>query len=134
MLNFIDAIKGHPTTKIFRVVDSASDRPRDWQLEPIEDDSLEGDEGFYILKAFNILSRENVQDCYIDISLPERINDYVYFIKHGKVRRGYRYEFPGEVISAVPVNRSGNYELFYSKVAPEIGIQVLREGLKVAKT
>lgn len=69
-----------------------------------------------------------IRDGYIDISLPERITDDAYFLDGKSLAVGYSYEFEGDIICAVPINCFGTYELFYSKVDPNIGIEVLQEG------
>jgi len=61
--------------------------------------------------------------------LPERIADYAYFLESGHLRRLYLHEVEGEVISAVAIDAFGLYELFYSRTAPDLGVEVLRAGL-----
>ncbi len=58
----------------------------------------------------------------------ERINDYAYFIQDNRIFKVYSHECEGDIISAVPIAGYGNYELFYSKIYPEIGINILKEG------
>lgn len=47
-------------------------------------------EAFYVLGAMNILSKTDVRRCYIDLSTPERINDYAYVLDGGELRFDYR--------------------------------------------
>ncbi len=136
MSGLIDAITSHPETKFFRVVDSESDCPQDWKLELLPADILsdaDSDEyWYYIMKAFNVLPDGMIRDCYIDMSLPERLSDYAFFVENASLRFGYHHEFPGEIIAGVALDCFGVYELFYSRTRPDAGIDVLRRGLAVA--
>ena len=69
----------------------------------------------------------------MDISLPERINDYAYFIDGDELRYDYPRRIGGEIIPAIAIDGFGVYELFYSKNAPELGIEVLKRGLAASK-
>ncbi len=128
MATLIEAVTGHPNARIFLVKEHVYDEP-DWDVEPLDGTVLVADSGFYILKAKHILPDGTIQDCYIDMSLPERIVDYVYFFEGRSLRLADLRSVPGDVICAVPIDCFGDYELFYSKIDPEVGIQVLREGL-----
>jgi hypothetical protein len=74
---------------------------------------------------------KTVKNCYMDISLPERINDYAYFVEDNELRQVRPHKVPGNVIPAIAIDCFGVYELFYSKIAPEVGIEVLRRGLSL---
>jgi tetratricopeptide (TPR) repeat protein len=135
MASFVDAISSNPNLKYFRVRDSKADHPRDWELEPLQTELLTDEEGdsFNVIKALNVLPNGTIRECHIDISLPERITDYAYFLENGALRYGYHHEFPGEIIAAAALDCFGVYELFYSRKRPELGIDVLRRGLAIAK-
>jgi hypothetical protein len=77
-MKLIKALARYPGTRIFRVEHSEVDQAN-WEAEPIDSAVLLESEDFYIVKAKHILSNGAIQDCYMDISLPERINDYTYF-------------------------------------------------------
>ena len=78
-----------------------------------------------------VLLGRRIGNCYMDISLPERINDYTYFVADEDIRQKYTHEVNGDVIPAIAIDCFGDYELFYSKIAPEVGIEVLRRGLGI---
>ncbi len=124
-----EAIIGHPTVRIFRVDNSESDQKSEWDVQPVDAPVLSERDGFFIIKAKNILPDGTIRDCYIDISLPERISDYAYYIRGGSLKARYHHEFEGEIICAVPISSFGGYELFYSKAQPDVGIEILKAGL-----
>ena len=66
-------------------------------------------------------------------SLPERINDYAYFLHGHEIEFRYTHECDGDVICAVPIDCFGVYELFYSRIAPDLGIDVLHKGLALSQ-
>lgn len=129
---------------IFRIGETAdfeSDDFLNWPLEPLygatlsEDHSLvEGVlDGYFVVKAIHITGVGQAEDCYINLTAPERISDYVFLHRDGKIIRRYIHEAEGEVIAAVGVECQGLYELFYSRKEPDIGLGVLRNALKLAK-
>jgi tetratricopeptide (TPR) repeat protein len=127
-----DAFQYHPRTRIYEVLDSTSEAYREWDVQPIDTPLLLPKEGYYLIAGKNILPDGTVLDRYIDMNLPERISDLVFFDHGEPLRVCHRHEADGDVISAVPVEKSGNYELFYSKINPELGINILRQGLSHA--
>ena len=126
------AIAQYPEIRIFRVSEDSDDNQRNWEVEPINSAVLLESEDFYIVKAKHILPDGAIRDCYMDISLPERINDYAYFWDGGSLKVYYPYELKGDIICAVPIDCFGFYELFYSKINPDIGIEILKEGLSIS--
>lgn len=137
-MKFIEAIERYPKITIFEIGDHDNDDKSQWDLVPIKNEILlepawEPEKlPFYLLKAKQILPDGSVLDCHMDMSLPERISDYIYFVQEEKVAFGYVHSFPGDKICMVPIDCSGDYQLFYSKLKPEIGIEVLRQGLAIA--
>ncbi|MEJ2156912.1 MAG: hypothetical protein P8X96_16365 [Desulfobacteraceae bacterium] len=121
--------------RIFRVEDSEefdSDNFIKWDVTPIETDVLLEQDGLFILRAFQIKGPNEKIDCFIDLTMPERIADYAYFIGSGNVERKYLHECDGNVICAIPIDGHGVYDLFYSKINPDLGLSVLRRGLELA--
>lgn len=132
---FLKSIAASPHTKAFRVLHPHADEPQDWQLEPLDVEVLsdDGQDGFYVIAAINVLPDARADKCYMDMTLPERINDYAYFIEATQLRYDRPYKFDGEIIPAIAIDCVGVYELFYSRTAPEIGIDVLKRGLAASK-
>ena len=126
---------------IFRVDqenDFASKGFLDWILHPIQAKTLSAKDcpdnvldGYFIIKAIWIKENGELQDCYLDLTMPERISEEVFLLRDNEIIRQPNYK-TGEVVPAVAIEGFGVYELFYSRINPEIGIQVLREGLKNA--
>ena len=118
----------NPDILIFKILNDNEENYHLWEIEPIGKKILLEGEGFYLIKAMNIININKVTECFMDISMIERINDYVYFFDEEKIYRKYTHECEGDVIPAVPIASFGNYELFYSKIIPNIGLNVLRNG------
>jgi hypothetical protein len=135
MAKFVDAVCADPKVMFFGILDSSSEDARNWLIEPVHMRLLsdEDGDGYYIMKALNVLPDAITRECYIDMSLPERISDYAFFLESGSLRYGYHNEFLGEIIPASALDCFGVYNLFYSKTKPEVGIDVLKEGLVIAK-
>src|SRR4051794_36892515 len=112
-LLFLEAVSASPNAKFFRVVDSSAQDPAEWKLEPLETDLLSDrdSDGVHVMKALNLLPDDSARECYMDMSLPERISDYVFFVENGSLRFGYHHEFPGQIIPAVALDCFGVYEL-----------------------
>ncbi len=120
---------------VFYVQGWEAENPRAWELEPLEMELLSDTncDGLHVLKAFNVQPDGTILDCYMDVNLPERISDYAFFIHGDSLRFGYHHEFPGQIVPAVAIDCFGLYEQFYCRWAPEIGINVLKQGLAIAK-
>ena len=131
-MKLIQALAMFPEFQIFRVEDSDDDDQEKWDVEPVNSPVLLESENFFILKAKNILPDGTIRDCYIDVSLPERINDYTYFFDGMVLEVSYTQEVEGDVICAIPIDCFGVHELFYSKINPDLGIVILKEGLAVS--
>ncbi len=133
-MRFIDALTQYPAIPFFGRIEGLetdSDDIHDWELDPIDAPVLLESEivDFFIVKAKQVLPDGKIRDCYLDICLPERINDYAYFLRGDRIEYRYTHECDGEIICAVPVACFGSYELFYSRIAPNVGIDILRNGL-----
>lgn len=76
-----------------------------------------------------------MKDCYIDMNMPERLSDYAYFIHRGSIERRYVHESEGKIIPAVAIESYGVYEQYFGNCRsdPEVGLEILRRGLAVAK-
>lgn len=119
-------------TRIFIVTNQDEEDELNWTLEPTDFDLLPEEENIYYVKALQI-SADNVSDCYIGIMTPERIAETVVKRQpNGLVVAESIYDQEQSVIPAVASDCFGNYELFYAKENPQIGIDVLREGLAKA--
>jgi tetratricopeptide (TPR) repeat protein len=129
-----EANERFPDTAVFEVTEHDSDDFTRWQLAPLDWKTVRDLEcdAFYILKAWLVLRQGQRKECYLDLSMPERIEDHVYFYDRDGLWRMYPYHTAGDVIPAVAIERFGIYELFYSRRDPEVGLEVLRGGLPLA--
>ena len=119
-------------TKVFVVTDQANEDELYWTIEPTDFDLLPEEENIYYLKAFQVLT-DNTSDCYIGIMTPERIAETV--VKKepiGQIVAESIYDQEQTIIPAVASDCFGNYELYYAKENPQIGIDVLKGGLEKA--
>lgn len=135
MLPLNEALTGTTACRIYRVDESATLDPGNldaWKVQPIDGDVLEEEDGLFILRAFHVTGSGDVAECWIDLTMPERVADHVYFAEGELVRAEPIHECEGEVICAVPIDGFGQYDLFYSRTRPELGLSVLREGLQHA--
>jgi tetratricopeptide (TPR) repeat protein len=135
MARFLNAIAANPGVNFFRVLDAHANHPPDWELEPLPSDLLSDtdSDGLHVMKALDVLPEGTIRECYIDINLPERISDYAVFPSKHSLRFGRHNEFLGEILPAVALDCFVLYELFYSRQRPEIGIEILKWGLEIAK-
>jgi tetratricopeptide (TPR) repeat protein len=117
------------TTKVFFVTNQDSQNELDWIIEPTVFEIVPEVEGAFFVKAKLVYS-SSVADCYMSIITPERISETV--IKVGPdmvVVAESINEQDGSVISTVASEYYGNYELFYARENPQIGIDILKNGL-----
>jgi hypothetical protein len=129
----LNEIFDNQLTRIFMVTDGSSDNELDWTVEHTDHELIPDDENFYIIKAKQV-SADDTLDCYIEIVTPERIAGTV--IKKdskGQVVSENIYDQKQSVIPAVASECFGDYNLYYSKENPEIGIEILKSGLHKAK-
>jgi tetratricopeptide (TPR) repeat protein len=119
-------------TKVFVVSNQDDENELNWTIEPTDFDLLPEEENIYFVKALQV-SIDNISDCYINILTPERIAETV--VKRepsGKVVAESIYDQVQTIIPAVASDCFGDYELFYAKENPQIGIDVLKDGLTKA--
>ena len=136
------ALFAQPDVSIYQV-DREQDLAIDylhWEITPIHAPTLAAEsvcdgilDGFFILKAAFVLPNGEIRDGYIDMMMPERLSETAYFLDGGDILQIPQRDFRVWGVPLVAIEKFGNCELFYSKVNPEIGLEVLRKGLAVAK-
>lgn len=104
------------------------------ELEQTDLTAIPEIEWYYII-PWKLLENNEIKDCYIDLMMLERISDKVFlFNKDGFLEEFDLYKINGQAIPAVVCETYGDYDLYYMKNKPEIGINILREWLeKVTK-
>jgi len=113
----------------------------DWELEPLVGATLAKEyvrdgllQGYFIVSSKLVRPEGAVEDCYLDVSLPERISEHHLILRGGQIVKGRgRSLGGGTVIPAIAIEKFAVYTLYWSKPNPQIGIDVLRHGLSHAK-
>ena len=119
-------------TKVFVVTNQDDENELNWIIETSDFELLPEEENYYFVKALQV-SENNTTDCYIGIMTPERIAEVV--VKRnakGQTVTESIYDQQQTVIPAIASDCFGNYELFYAKENPQIGIDILKNGLNKA--
>ncbi|MBN1150461.1 hypothetical protein JXA84_04480 [candidate division WOR-3 bacterium] len=133
-MKIIDVVSKHTDIFLFKVVKNNSESPLDWEITAMTDKLIPNAEIQCIARVKMIDSHNNVSDCLVNISLPERIIDYVIY----KSDRGFEYKeiyslVDSEVIPAIASDAYGDYNIYYSKKNPGVGIDILKQGLKISE-
>jgi tetratricopeptide (TPR) repeat protein len=118
--------------RVFVVTDQDDENELNWTIEPTDFDLLPEEENIYFVKAYQV-STDNTSECYIGIMTPERIAETV--VKRepsGQIVAQSIYDQEQTVIPVVASDCFGDYELFYAKENPQIGIGVLKDGIEKA--
>jgi tetratricopeptide (TPR) repeat protein len=116
-------------TKVFVVINHDYENELNSEVEATNFELLPDDDNYYYIKALQI-SASNTTDCYIDMVTPERIAEVVVKRKtNGQTIAESIYEQKHKVIPAIASDCFGDYELYYAKENPQIGIDILKNGL-----
>jgi len=117
---------------IFVVTNQDYENELKWDIEPTDFELLPEEENIYIVKALQVCPN-GTTDCFLEIATPERIAETVInTTASGKVTAKSIYDVKNTVIPAIASDCFGSYELYYAKENPQIGINVLRNGLDKA--
>ncbi|MBK6339649.1 MAG: hypothetical protein IPF63_08680 [Bacteroidetes bacterium] len=118
--------------KVFIVTEQDDDNELNWAIEETDFELIPEEENYYFVKAFEVSENEKT-DCYIGIITPERIAEIVILQNsEGQIKVESIYGRQKTIIPAIASECFGVYELFYAKENPQIGIDVLRNGLTKA--
>lgn len=91
-------------------------------------------DGEFILKGGLITEAGLCEPCYLEITMPEGIVNYTYLLDLENDQVIQKTGRRKAAISLVAIEKLVEYEIYYSKIDPEAGLSVLKEGFKVAKT
>jgi len=120
-------------TKVFVVTNQDNDNELNWSIEPTDFNLLPEEENIYFVKALQV-SADKTQDCFMGIMTPERIAEKVIKkSKNGETIIQSIYDQEKTVIPAIASDCFGDYELYYAKENPQLGINVLKDGLNKSK-
>ena len=134
----IDEIFTDKETKIFRVTNFyETEEIADWQVEKtpfqiIPDPAIADmyDE-VLIVRGF-LVGKGKTENCFMEICMPERISEFIFRMINNEVVIDNAYEKNLKAIPAMASDCYGDYELYYSEENPQIGINVLKEGLDIS--
>lgn len=119
-------------TKVFLVTDQDNDNELTWTIEPTDFELIPNDENVYFAKAKQVFPDKTI-DCFIGVMTPERIAETVIKLNaQGQTIAESIYDQQNTVIPAVASDCYGDYTLYYSKEDPQVGIDILRNGLSIA--
>jgi tetratricopeptide (TPR) repeat protein len=116
-------------TKVFVVTKQDEEVELNWIIEPTHFELLPEEENIFFVKAYQV-STDNTSDCFLGIMTPERIAETVVKREsNDHIVSESIYDQVQTIIPAVASDCFDDYELFYAKENPQIGIDVLQEGL-----
>ena len=119
-------------TNVFIVTEQDDDNELNWTIEATDFELIPEEENYYFVKAYEV-SQNGKTDCYIGVMTPERIAEVV--IKqnsNGQTEIESIYDQEKSIIPAIASDCFGDYELFYSKENPQLGIDILKSAITKA--
>jgi tetratricopeptide (TPR) repeat protein len=123
---------------IYKVVNFyGTEKIEDWELEKTDfqliPDPNDEEYGSYFVVRGYIVDANKTENCFIDIDIPERISEFIFRIIENELVIDSIYEKNIQTIPAMASECHGDYELYYVKENPQPGIDILRNGLAIAK-
>lgn len=104
-----------------------------WDFKVIDSPVLsESFDGYFLLPGTEITSTGNFVYSIIDLTMPERISESTFKFDGKQVHVTSQLENDSEFMPSIVTEGYGNYELYYSKIAPEVSIRFLK--LMIVKT
>lgn len=88
-------------------------------------------DAYFVVKALLIKNNE-IENCFIDVCIPERISEFIFRMINGELVIDNIYEKNLQAIPAIASEQFGDYELYYSKENPQLGIDILKKGFEIA--
>jgi tetratricopeptide (TPR) repeat protein len=98
-----------------------------YQLIPESNEDLW--DALFVVKAFLIENGSVIEECFVDVCIPERISEFAFRNKNNNFTIENIIEHNLQTIPAVASDQFGDYELYYCRENPEIGLEVLKKGL-----
>ena len=119
--------------EIIEITDSSDENPLNWSLMPINEKIIPN-EGHFLLRSRQVIEGGE-RTCWMNISSPEMISDYVFTIdaKNSVLVLNDYYLLADKVIPSRLSNTFTNYEFYYTKERPSIGIEILKREIEVVE-
>lgn len=114
------------TTKIFIITQEDDENILNWSIIPTDLETIPNEDNHFLVKGIDT----DINNYYLSICCPERIVSHI--ISIDSKNKVYEVDWSlqdKEIIPAVASDCYGDYELFYTKSNPSIGIKVLKHGL-----
>ena len=129
-----NVLKQNPDCQIFRVLNSDNKNILNCLIEPTQLKLIPDlVDDYFIVKSILIKSDKSEQICYMDMITPERVSEHIIIgLDKPIVNRYYRLKNI-DVLPLVASDCFGLYELYYSKINPLVGINILKAGLSISK-
>ncbi|WP_205627546.1 tetratricopeptide repeat protein [Myroides marinus] len=119
-------------TKVFIITETEDESILNWLIVPTDLETLPNEDNLYLVKGIDTDNKEQ-NNCYLSISIPERIVDSIISIDTSNSISVLDFsEQDRQIIPVIVSECYGNYELYYAKFNPSIGIEVLKHGLDKA--
>jgi hypothetical protein len=124
-------------TLIYKVTNFyQTDKMSDWivertplQLIPEWDGE---EETWLVVKGYIISGGEKTEECFIDISIPERTSEFVFRLQNNELKIQHIYEENLQTIPAMASEQYGDPDLYFIKENPQIGVEILKAGKKIS--
>ncbi|MEK6485823.1 hypothetical protein, partial [Myroides odoratimimus] len=118
---------------VFVIVNQDNEDVLEWEVEATQYAVLPDEEGNFFVKGLEI-SNTGIAEVYVGMILPERISEIV--LKNNVLGQLTVLECietsSSQYLPSVASECYGDYELYYVKSNPKIGIDVLKEGLQLS--
>ena len=112
------------------LIEDIDDDAGNWRLQKSNEKLIPNVDGLYFAKGI-ILSAGATQPCFVGLITPERALEFV-IVQTGEdtVEVLNVEDVEGDVIPTIGSKCFGNYELYYSKINPQKGIDVLKQAIE----
>jgi hypothetical protein len=126
----ITDIFSNTRTEVFRVTNFYEAKGiNDHLIEPTEYKLIpENQHDTYIYVRALQVFEDHVEECFMDLSLTDRLPEFVIKKTDNKIFVTPIYDEQNSVIPAIASEQCGNPELYFAKENPAIGIEVLKRG------
>jgi len=116
--------------EIMEITNSEDENPLNWSLLSI-DEKVIPKEGHFLVRSKEILKDEE-RTCWMNVSTPEMISDYVFTIdaKNSKIVLNNYHSLSNKVVTNKVSNTFANYEFYYPKSKPIVGIEMLKREIE----
>lgn len=120
------------SVNIFTATSQGSDNELDWDIEPSDFELIPDMEGIFYVRAIDASNPAEV--LYTQIITPERVAEQVIRQdENGNPVIESFYEQLNTIIPALGAECFGNYELYYARENPQLGLEVLKKAVSAAK-